>query len=60
MRRRSVAAVTKVLQEDGDDCEEYEAPDEEVEERVGGHVLSDPMAARMAARMAFLASSFCQ
>jgi hypothetical protein len=30
MRRRSVAAVTKILQEDRDDGEEYESPDEKV------------------------------
>jgi len=52
MRRRSVAAVTSILQEDRDDECDDESPDEEIEERVRIHALSDPIAARMAMRIA--------
>jgi hypothetical protein len=46
MRRRSVAAVTKVLQEDRDDGEEYESPDEKVEDCVCVHAIVSPSAVK--------------
>jgi hypothetical protein len=46
MRRRSVAAVTKILQEDRDDGEEYESPDEKVEECVSVHAIVSPSEAK--------------
>ena len=50
MRKRSVAAVTSILQQDCDDGGDEESPYEEIEERVRIHALSDPIAARIAAR----------
>ncbi len=55
MRRRSVAAVTSILQEDRDDECDDESPYEDVESCVAGecvHRLGDPMAIRIERRMA--------
>ena len=49
---KSASTIADVFEYEDDACQGDEAPYEKIEESVSGHGFSDPIAARMAVRMA--------